>query len=66
MGIGQNMAGGYGSWEGAIRGWYGEVEDYDWSSTSNDYMIVGHYTQVGAFFAFFVKFVYFDFTKGTP
>ncbi len=50
MFIGQNMAAGHISWESAVRGWYSELKNFDWSSKNNNWEAVAHYTQVGANF----------------
>jgi len=47
IGIGQNLAWGYGSWVSAIGGWHGEVDDFEMGVGSvPGGGAVGHYTQV--------------------
>ena len=53
LGVGQNVAGGYRTWEAAIGGWHDEVKMYVFGRDPDSYlgkggwMKIGHYTQVG-------------------
>ena len=50
--VGQNVAGGYRSWEAAIGGWHDEVKLYVYGRDPASYLgkggwvKIGHYTQV--------------------
>merc|ERR1712093_158270 len=43
---GQNGAMGYGSFAGAIKGWYSEIKDYSFDGSGGFSMGTGHFTQV--------------------
>ena len=51
--MGQNVAGGYRTWEAAIGGWHDEVKMYVFGREPDSYLgkggwlKIGHYTQVG-------------------
>lgn len=44
--VGQNLALGYRKWEDVIAGWYNEVDDFTYNSSTNNFRAVGHFTQV--------------------
>ncbi|XP_067940475.1 cysteine-rich venom protein pseudechetoxin-like [Watersipora subatra] len=45
--VGQNLAWGYKTWDGAMQAWYDEVDDFTYGSESaNRFSAVGHYTQM--------------------
>ncbi len=45
IGIGQNLAWGYSSWQATIKAWHDEVEIFTYGG-GNNFGAVGHYTQV--------------------
>ncbi|KAL8593887.1 hypothetical protein ACOMHN_023803 [Nucella lapillus] len=52
LSVGQNVAGGYRSWESAIQGWHDEVKMYRFGQVPDSYLgkngwvKIGHYTQM--------------------
>jgi len=46
IGIGQNLAWGYGTWLKSVVGWHSEVKDFQMGVGSINGKAVGHYTQV--------------------
>ena len=44
--LGQNIGQGFSSWSALVKAWYDEVVDFTYNGTTNDFMKVGHYTQV--------------------
>lgn len=61
--MGQNVAGGYRTWERAIGGWEEEVKMYVYGREPDTYLgtggwvKIGHYTQVGVSWTAFTGYV---------